>query len=160
MRPSPPAAEAEAFKSRAPRGFTTVELVIVLVLTALLAALAVPRLTDRRALQERAARDQLRAMIVHARRLAMTQQRETCVLGTPAQARAVYADATGCRVSAPLRDPAGNADYRIDMPPGIALGGAALLRFNSRGQPVPAIDQTITVGSLSLRIYRETGLAL
>lgn len=142
------------------RGFTTIELVIVLVVTALLAALAVPRLTDRTALQERGARDQLRAMIMHSRRVAMTQQRETCVLTTPAQARAVYAGAAGCLPGSPLRDPAGNAAYQLDMPPGVALGGAALLRFNSRGQPVPALDQTVTVGALALTVYRETGLAL
>lgn len=142
------------------RGFTIIELLIVLVVTALLAAIAAPRLTDRTALQERGARDQLRTMIGHARRVAMTQQREVCVLTTPAQARAVYANAGACLPAAPLRDPAGNAAYTLDMPPGTALGGAALLRFNSRGQPVPALDRTLTVGTLSLTVYRETGLAL
>lgn len=142
------------------RGFTTIELVIVLVLTALLATLAVPRLTDRVALQERGARDQLRTMIAHSRRMAMTQQREVCVLTTPVQARAVYANAGGCLGASPLRDPAGNVAYRIDMPPGVVLGGAALLHFNARGQPVPAADQTLTVGTLAITVYRETGLAL
>src|SRR5881394_4211435 len=120
------------------RGFTIVELVIVLVVSALLATLAVPRLTDRTALQERGARDQLRTMLAHSRRIAMTQQREVCVLTTPAQARAVYANAGGCLPASPLRDPAGSAAYQIDMPAGIVLGGAALLHFNTRGQPVPA----------------------
>lgn len=142
------------------RGFTIVELVIVLMLTALLATLAAPRLTDRTALQERGARDQLRVMIAHSRRVAMTQQRDVCVLATPAQARAVYANAGGCLPAAPLRDPAGSGAYQLDMPPGIALGGAALLRFNGRGQPVPAADQTITVGTLAITVFRETGLAL
>lgn len=142
------------------RGFTTVELVIVLVLTALLATLAVPRLTDRRALQERGARDQLRVMIGHARRVAMTQQRDVCVLTTPAQAQAVYANAGGCLPASPLRDPAGSGPYQLDMPPGTVLGGTTLLHFNTRGQPVPALDQVMTVGTLSLTVYRETGLAL
>ncbi|MFO1224122.1 MAG: prepilin-type N-terminal cleavage/methylation domain-containing protein [Burkholderiaceae bacterium] len=142
------------------RGFTTVELLIVLVVAALLAALAVPRLTDRTALQERGARDQLRAMIGHAQRIALTQQREVCVLTTPVQARAVYANAGACLPAAPLRDPAGGAAYTLDMPPGTVLGGATLLRFNSRGQPVPALDRTLSVGTLSITVYRETGLAL
>ncbi|KAB2871084.1 MAG: prepilin-type N-terminal cleavage/methylation domain-containing protein, partial [Burkholderiaceae bacterium] len=93
------------------RGFTTVELLIVLVVAALLAALAVPRLTDRTALQERGARDQLRAMIGHAQRIAQTQQREVCVLTTPVQARAVYANAGACLPAAPLRDPASGGAY-------------------------------------------------
>jgi MSHA pilin protein MshC len=142
------------------RGFTLVELLTVLMVTALLATLAVPRLTDRTALQERGARDQLRTMIAHGRRVAMTQQREVCVLVAPAQARAVYANAGGCLPASPLRDPSGNAAYQIDMPPSIALGGAALLRFNTRGQPVPALDQIVTVGTLAITVFHETGLAL
>jgi MSHA pilin protein MshC len=142
------------------RGFTVIELLVVLALSAVLATLALPRLTDRSALQERGARDQLRTMVAHSRRIAMTQQREVCVLLTPAQARAVYANAGGCVPAQPLRDPAGGGAYTIDMPPGTALGGTALLRFNSRGQPVPALDQTITVGTLAIVVYRETGFAL
>jgi MSHA pilin protein MshC len=142
------------------RGFTIIELLVVLMVTALLATLAAPRLTDRSALQERGARDQLRTMIAHSRRVAMTQQREVCVVTTPAQARAVYANAGGCLLASPLRDPAGSAAYQLDMPPGIVLGGAALLHFNSRGQPVPALDQILSVGVLTMTVYRETGLAL
>jgi MSHA pilin protein MshC len=142
------------------RGFTVIELLVVMALSAVLAALAVPRLTDRTALQERGARDQLRTMIAHSRRIAMTQQREVCVLVAPSQVRAVYFNAGACQPAAPLRDPAGSGAYQLDMPPGTALGGAALLRFNSRGQPVPAANQTITVGSLAVVVYRETGLAL
>lgn len=144
---------------RVVRGFTVIELLVVLAIAAVLAALAVPRLTDRSALQERGARDELRAMVTHSRRIAVTQQREVCVLMSPTQARAVYAGAGGCLPAQPLRDPAGGGAYTIDMPPGTLLGGAALLRFNRRGQPVPALDQTITVGTLAITVYRETGLA-
>lgn len=142
------------------RGFTTIELLVVLVVTALLATLAVPRLTDRSALQERGARDQLRTLIAHSRRVAMTQERNVCVMVAATQARAVYANAGGCLPASPLRDPGGSGAYQLDMPPGIALGGAALLRFNSRGQPVPALDQTVTVGTLAITVFRETGFAL
>jgi MSHA pilin protein MshC len=142
------------------RGFSLVELLVVLVVSAVLATLAAPRLTHRSALQERGARDQLRVMIAHSRRVAMTQQRAVCVLLMPTQARAVYANAGGCLPASPLRDPAGNAAYQLDMPSGITLGGAALLRFNARGQPVPALDQIVTLGVLSVTVFRETGLAL
>jgi MSHA pilin protein MshC len=142
------------------RGFTVIELLVVMALSAVLAALAIPRLTDRTALQERGARDQLRTMIAHSRRIAMTQQREVCVLVNPAQVRAVYFTAGACQPATPLRDPAGGGAYQLVMPPGTVLGGAALLRFNSRGQPVPALDQTITVGTLPVVVFRETGLAL
>ena len=142
------------------RGFTTIELIVVMVVMSILAALAVPRLTAPSALQERGARDQLRGMLHHSRKLAMTQQREVCVLATPTRASAVYVAAGACAIGLPVTDPGGSGAYRIDMPAGIALGGAALVRFNARGQLVPAADQTFTVGTFALTVSRETGLAL
>ncbi len=142
------------------RGFTTIELVVVMLVMGLLAALALPRLTDRVALQERGVQDQLRGMLAHSRRLAVTQSRDVCVLLSPNQARAVYTAANACSPALAVADPGGNAGYVIDMPPGVTLAGAALVRFNSRGQPVPAVNQVINVGTLSLTLHRETGLAL
>lgn len=142
------------------RGFTTIELIVVIVVMSILAALAIPRLSDRSAVQERGARDQLRGMLHHARKLAMTQQREVCVLATPTQASAVYVAAGICNPAQPVTDPGGAGAYRIAMPAGVALGGAALVRFNARGQLVPAINQTLTVGGVALTVSRETGLAI
>lgn len=141
------------------RGFTVVELVVAMVLMGLLAALAAPRLTDRSALQERGVQDQLRALLRSARQVAVTQEREVCVLLAAAQARAVYGVAGGCPAANPVAGHGGEATLTLQLPPQLALGGAALIRFNARGQPVPAADQVITVGSLTLTVSRETGLA-
>lgn len=143
------------------RGFTTIELVVVMIVMGLLAALALPRLTDRVALQERGVQDQLRGMLMHSRRMAVTQSRDVCVLLQPNQARAVYTVANVCSAAVVVADPGGTAGgYVLNMPPGLSLAGAALVRFNSRGQPVPAVNQVINVGTLSLTVNRETGLAL
>jgi MSHA pilin protein MshC len=139
------------------RGFTTIELIVVMLVMALLSALAIPRLTDRSVLQERAARDQIRALLNHSRKVAVTQQRDVCLLTTPTQARAVYTAAGACAPASPLAAPGGGA-YVIDMPVGVVLGGAALVRFNARGQPVPAANQVLLVGVLPLTVNRETGL--
>ena len=140
------------------RGFTTVEMIVVMVLTAILAAVALPRLTARTPLQERGARDHVKGMLTHVRQVAVAQQRETCVLATPTQVRAVYVTGGACNPARPLSMPGSNEPYLIDMPTGVAMGGAAQVRFNARGQPVPAANATLTVGNLTLTVTRETGL--
>lgn len=142
------------------RGFTTVELVVVMMLMGLLAAVAMPRMTQRTVLQERGVQDQLRGMLRSSRQLAVTQGRDVCVLITPNRASAVYTVAGACSTAATVTGLGGEPSLAIDLPPGLALGGASLVRFNARGQLVPAADQVISVGSLSLRVSRETGLAL
>lgn len=137
-----------------------VELIVVMLVMGVLAAVALQRLTDRSVLQERGVQDQLRGMLGYSRKLAVTQRREVCVLIAPAQAAAVYTVGGACAAAAAVAGPGGEAAYVIPMPPGIALGGAALVRFNARGQPVPAANQLITIGSLALTVNRETGLAL
>ena len=142
------------------RGFTTIELIVVMVVMAVLATLGIPRLLERNSLVERAARDQLRGMLHHSRKIAMTQQREVCVTTTAAQAQAVYVSAGACNPALPVADPARTGPYVIAMPNGVALSGAAQVHFNSRGQLVPAADQTLNVGTFVLTVSRETGLAL
>lgn len=139
------------------RGFTLVELVIVMLLMAVLGALAVPRLTDRSALQERGVQDQLRGLLRSARQIAVTQERDVCVLLGPGSARAVYTVAGACAAAAPLGGLGGEAQLALNLPPGLVLGGAALVRFNARGQLVPAADRAISIGTLSLNVSHETG---
>ena len=141
------------------RGFTVIELIVVMAVMALLSALALPRLTDRSALQERGARDQLRSLLAYGRKVAITQQREVCVLTSAAAARLVYVNAGACAPTLPLADPAGGGPLRLDMPPGVTLTGVPVLRFNARGQPAPATDSLWRVGSLPVTVFRETGLA-
>ena len=140
------------------RGYTLVELIVVMLVMAVLAAVAMPRLTDRNVLQERGFRDQLKAMIDYSRKLATVQQREVCVLLSATQARAVYTAAGACSPALPVAEPAGTAAFVLAVPNGVTLGGSTQLRFNLRGQPVPNANANISLGSLALSVSRETGI--
>jgi MSHA pilin protein MshC len=144
-------------KRTAQGGFSMVELIVVLVVLGVLSALAMPRLSDRSALQERAARDQMRALITAARQRAITQAREVCVSADAAQAQVVYVAGGVCSAALPVPAPDGGGPWRVAMPIGVNLGGALLLRFDARGRPVPAADATLFVGTLALTVFRETG---
>jgi type II secretory pathway pseudopilin PulG len=134
-----------------------VELVIVMLLIATLAAIAIPRLTQRSALEERGARDQMRVLIEHARQSARVQNRVVCVLVAATEARVVYGTPTGCNAGAPLPAPEGDGPQRLQMPNSVALAGPAALRFDTRGRPLSATDQALSVGSLGFVVQRVTG---
>lgn len=138
-------------------GFSMVELVVVMLLMATLAALALPRLTQRSVLEERGARDQMRSLIEHARQTARVQNREVCVLLAATEARVVYGTAGGCNAAAPVASPELNGPQLLQMPQGVALAGPAALRFDARGRPVANVDQNISVGTFNLRVTRVTG---
>jgi MSHA pilin protein MshC len=142
-----------------PRGFTVVEMTVVLVVMGILAAMALPRLTERRSLHERAFRDALQALLRDARRTAFTQQRDVCVQltgATPQWAEARYGSACN---GAAVEDPATGQPARIELPQGVVWSGVTQVRFNPNGQPVPNANQTLTVGTRTLVVARETGYA-
>jgi MSHA pilin protein MshC len=145
-------------RQRRSHGYTMIELIVVLTLMGALAAVAIPRMTDRTALQERGFQDEVRSLLRHSRKVAVSRQRDVCVLLTPAQGSAVYANGLGCNAAAPVTAPGNTDPYVIRVPAGVTLGGAALVRFNSGGQPVPNVDHVINVGALALTVSRETGI--
>ena len=140
------------------RGYTMVELIVVMLVITVLSATALPRLTDRTALQERGFRDQLKAMLDHARKLATVQQRDVCVWIGATQVRSTYTAGGACAPGLPVAEPSGQAPFVLQVPAGVVMGGTTLLRFNARGQPVPNANQNIVLGSLALSVSRETGI--
>lgn len=66
------------------RGFTLPELIIVMVVMGIVAAAAAPSLVQWNSIDELGFRDDLRAMLRHAQRLAVAQNRDVCVLLSPA----------------------------------------------------------------------------
>lgn len=133
---------------RSQRGFTLIELVVILVILAILAAVIESRMPDYRAVNASAFADKLRADIRYAQSAAMTGNRRTRVHfngsdGAPNPGYAVVTDASAggnCGSFSPLPDPAGGGSLSVALGSGMFSGisvaaSAACLEFDSRGTP-------------------------
>lgn len=151
-------------------GFTLVELITVLVVAAILAAVAAPRFFTRSAFEERGFYDQVLATLRYAQRVAIAERREACVALTASTVTLSLNPSTtaGAACSAIVRTPGESAPYAIAVPTGLTLALAfpnPSFRFNGLGQPVSDAgallgDQTITLTGTDARnitVWGQTG---
>lgn len=139
-------------------GFSLIELVVVLILTGILAALALPRLTDTES-QATWFHEQVKASVRYAQRQAVAQRR--CVFvslqGAAPQVRLFYGDNTCTATATPLTEITTGANYSLTAPSGVTLTPPtpAQFSFNSLGQPTGAVS--FSTGGGTLVVNAETG---
>jgi len=147
------------------RGFTMTELITVMVIVGIMAAMVAPRFFDKGTFDSRGFYDQVISTLRYAQKAAIAQHRRVCVT-FPSAGRMVldttanFADADCTANRRDLQNPggsypAGQTTYTIDAPSGVVLGGAVAFNFDALGRASSTV--AITVDSYTINIDQETG---
>ena len=149
------------------RGFTMVELITVLILIGVLAAVALPRMGGALALRGAGWHDQVLAGLLHARTLAQGHRRLVCVVVATGDIRLSQASANPASAcDTVLPGPDGDARWAVDatnlaisQAPAGALYFQPDGRITSDGAGSSAANTTISIaGEPDLQLTGETGL--
>ncbi|MEZ7912410.1 MAG: prepilin-type N-terminal cleavage/methylation domain-containing protein [Propionivibrio sp.] len=153
------------------RGFTLVELVVILIVLGILAVVAIPRFFDN-AFSERGVHDGAKAAIQHARKVAVASRRYVCAavaaggvtLSMDVREPDGLVDAVNCTAAVNLPVPQqGCPANQVCARPGVVLGGAVGVIFDPLGRPVNgdrslAGAATITVtGQPNIVVQADSG---
>ena len=144
----------------ASRGFTMVELILVMVIAGIIAAVAMPRVVGRNGFDTRGFADELAATLRFAQKLAVAQRRAVFVQITAAGATLCYVATAPCPAASRAPGPGGEKPYAITAPNGVTIAPAATLRFAPNGSPditAPLALQVAGAAAYTTRVEHETG---
>lgn len=143
------------------RGFTLIELIMVMVIVGILAIFAAPRMFNQSAFQSRGFADQVQATLRYAQKEAIAQRRNVCVaftLPAPSTVTLTVGNAYGVACNTGLAFPAGG--NVLTAPAGIAFTALpTAFSFDTLGRPNPNAAQTISIvgATNSITVEAETG---
>ena len=144
------------------RGFTLVELIVVIIVVAILSATMLPRFADRAAFDQVGFHDQVLSTVQYARKAAVASRRYVCVF-VSASTISVLIDtrlpdglASPCTGSSVvgLNLPA-RAGNSITAPSGVTLSPTPSFRFDPLGRASAPV--TFGVNGQTITIDQETG---
>lgn len=142
------------------RGFSLIELVVVMLIAGILAALAIPRFTDS---ESKATwyHEQVMAAVRYAQRQAVAQHRNVyvCVTaGTPGSVSVSYDPACAGTPSCQSGASTAQIPQQLCGPNNVTLSSTSTpFSFNALGQPGPIGGVTVTVAGRTVNVTGETG---
>lgn len=145
-------------RMRLQNGFTVVELILVLVIVGVLAAVVGPRFFDRRVFDDRLFFDQSRSAVRYGQKLALASGCLTQVSLDAGGYR--LRQAAGCTTgafSADVMGPDGQSPFVGTAPAGVSVSATNFpVVFDSLGRPSSAASASI--GGFTFSVTAETGL--
>lgn len=138
------------------RGFSLVELTVVLVLVAILAVVALPRFVGTEAFVSLGFYDSTQAAVRYAQKLAIAQRCTVDVVVSSGSMSIAYGG--GACGTAAVKNPLTNTDFVVTAPSGVSIADA-IVSFDGLGQSSAATTFTITDsdGSRSFFVEPVTG---
>lgn len=138
------------------RGFTLIELTVVIVLTAILAVVAMAKLTGVDSFEVLGFADSARSTVRFAQKLAVAQRTVVVVVVNAGSISVCY---TNAACASPVTDPTTGQAMVIQAPDGASIAGPGSISFDGLGRATPGGTVTVTgAGATSnFTIESETG---
>ncbi|HZW25811.1 MAG TPA: prepilin-type N-terminal cleavage/methylation domain-containing protein [Gallionella sp.] len=151
-----PSHRTEAPSLRPQRGFTLIELIMVMVIVGILSVFVAPRFFEANVFRSRGFADEVKASLRYAQKIAIAQRRFVCVAFTANRVTLTTGATAACGTA--LQSPTGEASYVIDAPANTAFAAVpADFNFNALGSPSAGQVINVAGATNAITIEAETG---